>query len=85
MRVASSSRKLPRVWRFPQNFGVLRLKDEGSFEIAVASSSAVVVIVCNVDDRELLEVRVVNVTDDSVGGEGVSEGSETFVDSGRYS
>jgi hypothetical protein len=42
-------------------------------------------IVHDVDDRELLEVRVVDVTDDSVGGEGVSVGSETSVDSGGYS
>jgi hypothetical protein len=66
---------------------VLRSKDKGSFERALVSSSAVVGtggIVRNVDDRELSEERVVEVTDDSVGGEGVSVGSETLVDSGRY-
>jgi hypothetical protein len=35
--------------------------------------------------RELSEVRVMEVTDDSVGGEGVSVGLETSVDSGGYS
>jgi hypothetical protein len=67
---------------------VLRSKDEGSFKRAVASSSAVVGtggIVCDVDDRELSEERVEEVTEDSVGGEGVSVGSETSVDSGGYS
>jgi hypothetical protein len=39
----------------------------------------------NVDDRELSEERVDEVTDDSVGGEGVSISSETSVDSGGYS
>jgi hypothetical protein len=67
---------------------VLRLKDKGSFERAVMSSSAVVGtggIVRDVDDRELSEERVEGVTDDLVGGEGVSVGSETSVDSGGYS
>jgi hypothetical protein len=67
---------------------VLRSKDEGSFKRAVVSSSAVVGmggIVHDVDDKELSEERVMEVTDDLVGGEGVSVSSETSVDSGGYS
>jgi hypothetical protein len=67
---------------------MLQSKDKGSFKRAVTSSLAVLAvaggIVCDVDERELSEVRVVEVTDDSVGGEGVSVGLETLMDSGGY-
>jgi hypothetical protein len=66
----------------------MRSKDEGSFERAVTSSLVVVAaggMVHDVEDRELSEVRVVDVTDDSVGGKGVCVGSGTLVNSGGYS